>query len=39
MENLDLIRKGEFTYVNQLISSVVDCALMSDSTNCNILGF
>jgi hypothetical protein len=28
--------KGEFTYLNQLISSVVDCILLSESLNCNI---
>lgn len=31
--------KGEFTYLIQLISRVVDCALLSEDLNFNILGF
>jgi hypothetical protein len=33
------LTKGEFTYLNRMISNVVEYALLSEGLNCNILGF
>jgi hypothetical protein len=38
MENMNLTG-GEFTFVNQLGSSVIDNALASDGIICNVIDF